>query len=137
MEKATLIHCLCNRHAEGKLRMENRDRFSRHWYDLARLVTSVDGIGIRAMNQRELLEEVVTHKMIFFSEAPAKYEKCLQGEMHLVPEGTLLDALKKDYEDMEKNHMFFKGKEIPPLDDILQKAKITEDTINRNEKHCK
>lgn len=116
--------------------MDKTERFSRHWYDLAKLVTSVDGIGFRAMNQRELLEEVVKHKMIFLSEPPAKYEKCLQGEMQIVPEGTLLDALKKDYEDMERNHMFFKGKEIPTLDDILQKAKITEDTINRKGKSC-
>jgi len=59
-EKATLIHFECNR---GELRA-SAERLSRHWYDLVMLAKHPAGRS--AIENRELFEEVVRHKKVFF-----------------------------------------------------------------------
>ena len=59
-EKATLIHVECHRR-----RLANHpERLARHWFDLTRL--AAHGIGRAALADRELLEDVVRHKKVFF-----------------------------------------------------------------------
>lgn len=47
---------------------------------------------------RQLLEDVVRHKSIFYRVSYANYEACLAGGLRLIPEKPLSDALRLDYE---------------------------------------
>jgi hypothetical protein len=109
-EKATLIHVACNR-SNPKL---DADRQSRHWHDLA--VLADHKIGAAALADRQLLEDVVRHKSVFFGASYAKYEACRSGGLRLIPEGPLMQALRTDYEKMIADGMF-EG-EPPSFDSI-------------------
>lgn len=102
-EKATILHVFCSRFENGHLK--KIERTSRHWYDFAKLYNS--SMCSSAISNIKLLADVVHHKMKFFSEKLGGYEKCLLGEMKLVPEGTLLKELKNDSEAMLPGNMFF------------------------------
>ncbi len=100
-EKATLIH-VENHRPNPRL---DAERLSRHWYDLARLVNLE--IGERAIANRELLKAVVHHKTVFFNYGYAHYDQCLTGGLRLIPTGTLLTALERDYKVMEAAGFFY------------------------------
>ena len=99
-EKAILIHVACNR-SDPKL---DADRQSRHWHDLA--VLADHAIGKTAISDRQLLEDVVRRKNIFFRASYTNYEACLSGGLRLLPAAPLLEALRIDYEKMIRDRMF-------------------------------
>jgi hypothetical protein len=121
-EKATLIHVACNR-SDSKL---DADRQSRHWHDLAALADHE--IGKTSIGDRQLLEDVVKHKSVFFRASYAKYEACLSGGLRLIPKKPLLDALKVDYEKMVADGMF-EG-EPPSFESVVGRLKALEKEIN-------
>jgi len=121
-EKATLIHVACNR-SDPKL---DADRQSRHWHDLA--VLADHAIGKTAIPDRQMLEDVVKHKNIFFRASYSNYEACLSGGLHLIPGAPLLKALRADYEKMIAGRMF-EG-EPPFFDWIISRLEKLEKQIN-------
>jgi hypothetical protein len=121
-EKATLIHVECYR-PEPRI---GADRLSRHWSDLAALADH--DIGKRAVADRAMLADVVKHKAVFFYSAHANYDAVLGGELRLVPERALLDALGTDFGQMIKNGMF--DVEPQSFDKIVSRLKILEREIN-------
>jgi Nucleotidyl transferase AbiEii toxin, Type IV TA system len=121
-EKATLIHVACNR-SNSKL---DADRQSRHWHDLA--VLSDHNIGKASMADRKLLEDVVKHKNVFIRASYTNYEACLSGGLRLIPETTLLQALRSDYEKMIADGMF--DGEPPTFDSIIARLGTLEKEIN-------
>ena len=91
-EKATLVHLECHRR-----RLANHpERLSRHWFDLTRL--AAHDIGRAALADRELLEDVVRHKKVFFHAGYANYDQCLAGRLRLVPDDDQLPGLQTDYD---------------------------------------
>ena len=108
-EKATILHVFCNRRESGHVK--KTERASRHWYDFAKLYENP--LCSSAPANVRLLADVVRHKTKFFRDNRGGYEKCLLGEMKFVPEGDLLDELRKDYDAMRKSNMFF-GVSVPP-----------------------
>jgi len=121
-EKATLIHVACNR-SHPKL---DADRQSRHWHDLA--ILADHEIGKTSIADRQLLENVVRHKSIFFRASYANYEDCLTGDLRLIPGKTLQDALRLDYKKMIADGMF-EG-EPPGFESIVNRLKALEKEIN-------
>jgi hypothetical protein len=121
-EKATLIHVACNR-SHPKL---DADRQSRHWHDLA--ILADHKIGKASIVDRQLLEDVVRHKSIFFRASYANYEACLSGDLRLIPGEALQDALRVDYEKMIADGMF-EG-EPPSFAKIVARLKKLEEEIN-------
>jgi hypothetical protein len=121
-EKATLIHVACNR-ANPKL---DADRQSRHWHDLA--ILADHEIGKIAIPDRQLLADVAKHKSVFFRASYANYEACVSGGLCLVPEGTLRDALYRDYEKMIADGMF-EG-DPPNFESNLMRLQALEKQIN-------
>jgi hypothetical protein len=121
-EKATLIHVACNR-SHPKL---DASRQSRHWHDLA--VLACHQIGKTAIVDRQLLEDVVRHKSIFYRVSYANYEACLTGDLRLIPEKPLLDALRLDYEKMIADGMF--DSEPPTFDWIIARLNKLAREIN-------
>ncbi|MBO6522115.1 nucleotidyl transferase AbiEii/AbiGii toxin family protein [Thalassospira sp.] len=121
-EKATLIHVECNR---GRLK-ESPERLSRHWYDLTQLAKHPTGQS--AINDRDLFEDVVRHKEVFFNASYAKYDDCLHGRLLLLPDDDSLPGLKADYGKMTSAGMMYR--EAPDFDDIVEKIRAIETKVN-------
>lgn len=121
-EKVTLIHVECNR-PEIK---ENAARLSRHWYDLYMLLQHPT--GATAINNRELLEDVVQHKRVFFHTSYANFDACLNGELQLVPKENTIAQLRQDYEEMDKAGMFYTSP--PTFEEMVKKLEEAEQQIN-------
>lgn len=129
-EKATLIHVECHR---PELR-PNAERLSRHWYDMARLADH--DVGKQAMYNRELLRDVLSIKETFYRSRASHYDRCLSGQLRLVPEAPLLDSLRRDYRTMLGAQMLYG--DIPSFDDIIWRLATLQDDINiHNTNICK
>ncbi len=121
-EKATLIHVECHR---GQLKA-SAERLSRHWYDLVMLAQHASGQA--AIHNRELFEEVVRHKQVFFNASYANYDACLEGQLKLLPEAEILGALQADYEEMIRAGMMYQ--QPPSFDEIMDFIRQIEKEIN-------
>lgn len=121
-EKATLIHVECHR---GQLKA-SAERLSRHWYDLVMLAQHVSGQA--AIHNRELFEDVVRHKQVFFNASYANYGTCLEGRLRLLPEARILGALQADYEEMIRAGMMYQ--QAPSFDEIVDAVRRLEKEIN-------
>lgn len=121
-EKATLIHVECNR---GTYKA-GADRLSRHWYDLACLANHA--IGENALKDRALLADVVKYKKVFFNNAYAGYEACLEGNLRLIPTEATLSSLNEDYASMIRAGMFAVAP--PPFSEIVARLRVLEQRIN-------
>jgi len=121
-EKATLMHVECNR----KKFKENLNRLSRHWYDLMMLANHETGKA--TISNRELFEDVVRHKKIFFNASYADYDACLVGKLHLVPGNELIKELETDYDKMLSAGMLYG--EPPSFDEIITNILEIEQAIN-------
>jgi len=122
-EKATLIHVECHR---PDLR-PSAERLSRHWYDLAQLAHH--DIGVKAIADRALLQDVLHIKQAFFRSSYSHYDQCLSGSLKLIPPEPLLHALRQDYQAMLDAQMFY-GDTLP-FDQIVQRLTALEQEINR------
>jgi len=121
-EKATLIHVECNR----KEFKADAHRLSRHWYDLRML--AIHDSGKAAINNRELFEDVVRHKQVFFNAAYANYEACLANELRLIPDDVAITELRTDYEKMLGAGMMYG--DPPSFDDIIAGIREIEHEAN-------
>jgi len=122
-EKATLIHVECNR---GELRA-SAERFSRHWYDLVMLAKHPAGQS--AIENRELFEEFVRHKKVFFHTSYADYDACLDGRLNLLTETDALKGLRGDYEKMVGAGMMYSTP--PSFDEIVESIRNLGNRVNR------
>lgn len=122
-EKITLIHYECNR----PTLKEDANRISRHWYDIAML--SKHSIGKEALNNSELLYEVIKIKKTFYDSGFAKYDECTNGNLRLIPNDDYLKLLKHDFDNMLSNKMFYD--EQPDFYKIIHEIKQLENKINQ------
>lgn len=122
-EKITLLHYECNR----PTLKDDADRISRHWYDIAMLANH--DIGKQALINRELLNEVIKIKKTFYDSGFAKYDDCLNGNLHLIPKNDYLKLLKDDFNKMLSNKMFYG--EQPDFDYIINEVTKLETVINQ------
>lgn len=125
-EKITLIHSECNR----PTKKVDANRISRHWYDVAML--SKHDIGIQALSNIPLLNEVVKIKKIFYDSSYAKYDDCINGKLCLVPETSRRKLLKDDFDKMLSEKMFYG--EQPLFDGIMEQMSTLEKQINQQNK---
>ncbi len=121
-EKATLIHVECNR-SDFK---QNAERLSRHWYDLVMLSKHPSSQG--AIANKELLEDVVKLKKVFYNSGYSNYDSCLAGSLKLIPDQASLDQLAADYKTMVSSGMMYRD----PLsfDELIAAVKNLEREIN-------
>jgi hypothetical protein len=75
-----------------------------------------------------LLEDVLTHKRVFFNASYAHYDDCLTGSFRLIPDSTYLSKLERDYEEMKDAGMF--DVEPPTFAEILDVLRDFERRIN-------
>lgn len=120
-EKATILHHEAHRPA-GNLQPA---RYSRHYYDLARMAASP--VRATALADIDLLAEVVAFKRRFYPRGWARYELAVPGSLSLVPHGEVLKAVEADYRAMQG--MIFGS--VPAFQDIFSALTGLEAEINR------
>lgn len=121
-EKATLIHVECHR---GNLKVSS-NRLSRHWYDLAQL--SKSWVGSKAIENINILNEVLIIKKAFFNSGYANYEKCDNKQFCIIPKNDEIGILSADYSKMIDSGMFTN---TPlPFECIIEELIMLEDRIN-------
>lgn len=125
-EKATAIHVFCHQ------KRRRGDRFSRHWYDIARLDHA--GIVDSAIAKPELAHAVADHKTWFFAEKdenknPIDYRRAVCGELQLVPEAQARVALRDDYESMRDGGLLHDDAES--FDSLMDRCGEIQDKVNR------
>ena len=98
-EKATILHSENSRNEPT--RIEKRNHMSRHIYDLVKLYNSE--FGSMAINDLELLADVVRHKSTFYKDNRADYDNATPQNIKIVPTDELNQSFKIDYEDMAKS----------------------------------
>lgn len=119
-EKATILHHEVHR-PKGS---PQPSRYSRHYYDLSRLAHTK--IKDRALQDLELLENVVAFKKKFYPRGWARYDLARPGELKLVPTGHVLTSVEKDYVAM--GNMIFGNK--PSFDEVISSLEVLEQEIN-------
>ena len=121
-EKATLIHVECHRRRLAA----SPHKLARHWFDVSRLLSHE--IGQTALADRELLEDVVRHKQVFFHASYAHYDRCLAGALRLVPDDDQLDALRADYDSMRTDGLLTRS--APDFTTLMADIRDAEGRIN-------
>jgi hypothetical protein len=119
-EKATILHHEAHRPAGNPL----PPRYSRHYYDLARMAASP--VKDAALADTGLLADVVAFKQRFYRRAWARYELAVRGTLRLVPGEETLKALEADYRAMA--HMIFG--QTPAFAEIVAQLRALEAEIN-------
>ncbi|RBQ28755.1 nucleotidyl transferase AbiEii/AbiGii toxin family protein [Aliarcobacter vitoriensis] len=94
-EKATILHHEANRPVDSTIPI----RYSRHYYDLAMMAQNK--VKDEALNDLDLLTNVVEFKQKFYPRNWAKYEEAKKGTFKLLPPKFRLDTLEKDYKAMQ------------------------------------
>lgn len=93
-EKATILHHEANRPAGSTQPPRN----SRHYYDMAQMAMSP--VKDSALADVSILENVVDFKIKFYPRGWAQYDQAKPGSLKLVPQGHVLESIKKDYKAM-------------------------------------
>jgi len=120
-EKATILHAEYHRESAKPI----RDRFSRHYSDLAAIATHADVAP--ALTNDELRQRVADWKSRFFSASWARYDLAKPGTSHLVPPDYRMAELDKDHLAMRP--MFLN--EPPKFAAVVEVLTDLERRINR------
>ncbi len=119
-EKATILHAEHHRDPAKPM----RDRFSRHYSDMAALANHA--VANSALAAADLRQRVVDWKSRFFAAGWARYDLARPGTFRLVPPEARLSELESDYGGMQD--MFIH----PPVsfNDIIATLNRLEQRIN-------
>lgn len=119
-EKVTILHHEAHRPHNSLQPI----RYSRHYYDVARMALS--DLKQSALAQMSLLEQVVEFKQRFYPRRWARYDLAKPGSLVLMPTGNVLNAVKTDYGAMRE--MIFG--DVPTFESINATLKSLEADIN-------
>ncbi len=119
-EKATILHHEANR-PEGN---PQPPRYSRHYYDLARMAAAP--VKDAALANLKLLADVVAFKQRFYPRGWTRYDLAVPGSLRLVPDGAVLAAVEGDYRAM--TNMVFGT--VSAFGEILETLRGLEEEIN-------
>ncbi len=98
-EKALILHGNYCGYRDEARRLTDKNLASRHYYDVAMLADCDEGRA--AVGNEELLTRVREHKLALFPTTWEKLEEAVPGNVRLVPQKTIQDDLKRDYEAMQ------------------------------------
>jgi hypothetical protein len=123
-DKVMILHGWhCGHRDENRL-PSDRQRLSRHYYDVAMIYKAE--IGKAAVKNANLREDVRQHEIEFFNRAWRKLNEAIPGSMRLVPHDALLKALQQDYLAMQGMMLG----EAPDFKEIMAALKELESEIN-------
>ena len=118
-EKATILHQQAHRTDAMP------PRYSRHYYDVYKLANS--NVKDKAMDDLQMLKNVVAFKSRFYRSPWARYEDARPGAFKLIPAPARLEELRKDYGQMKV--MIFGN--VPKFEQIVDTLRRLEDEINQ------
>lgn len=118
-EKIVILHKEANR-----TKSKTPHRYSRHYYDVYKMIQS--SIKDEALNDLDLLKDVVDFNVKFYPTSWARFEAAKQGTFKLIPSAETLVRLSKDYDDMQS--MLYGDK--PTFAQIIDKIKEFENLLN-------
>ena len=79
----------------------DKDRISRHYYDVA-VITATE-VGQSALVDTDLLDAVRNHNLVAFRQRKKRFEEAVPGSMRLVPQAELRAVIERDYRAMQVN----------------------------------
>ena len=123
-EKLLILHGLHCGYRDKHRLPTDKDRISRHYYDVA-MITATD-VGKSALSNIDLLNAVRTHNLIAFRQDWKRFEEAVSGSLRLVPQPELQRVLESDYRAMEGMILG----EAPPFGWIIEQLQHAEAVIN-------
>lgn len=120
-EKATILHAEYHRDPTQLM----RDRFSRHYSDVAALARSTIADG--AITREDLRQRVTDWKSRFFAANWARYDLAKPGTFRLVPPEFRMSDLERDYRAMRDMFLV----EPPSFESLMESVRGLENRINQ------
>jgi hypothetical protein len=120
-EKATLLHAEHYRPLEKITPL----RLSRHYYDISMLFKA--GLAEKAIQKKELLQDVIKNKSLLFPSAWANYSLIDTQGIKLLPLSARLPDLKDDYKQTKE--MMLYGLNKPSFEDLLDDMAALEELL--------
>ncbi len=123
-EKLLILHSVHCGYRDAQRVPADRDRISRHYYDVA-MITATE-IGRVALSNIGLLDAVRNHNLIAFRQAWKRFEEAVPGSVRLVPQAELRAVIERDYGAMEGMILG----EAPDFGWVMEQLQRAETTIN-------
>ena len=98
-EKLLILHGMHCGYRDVQRLPADRDRISRHYYDVA-MITATD-VGRCALSDIGLLDAVRRHNLTAFRQAWKRFDEAVPGSVRVVPQPELITAVERDYRAME------------------------------------
>ena len=98
-EKILILHGLHCGYRDAKRLPADKDRISRHYYDVA-MITATE-VGRSALVDTDLLSAVRNHNLVAFRQAWKRFEEAVPGSLRLVPQAELRAVIEGDYRSMQ------------------------------------
>ena len=124
-EKVLILHGAHYGYREKGRLPTDRDRVSRHYYDVA-MITATD-CGRSALSNIDLLNSVRNHNLIAFPQAWKRFDKAVPGSVRLVPQAELRTAVERDYQAMQDMILG----EAPDFEWVMEQLQCAEAAINQ------
>ncbi len=123
-EKLLILHGLHCGYREEERLPADKDRISRHYYDVAMI--TVTGTGRSALSDIPMLDAVRDHNLIAFRQAWKRFEEAVPGSLRLVPQPELRAVIEDDYGAMQGMILG----DAPGFDWIMEQIEYAEVAVN-------
>jgi Nucleotidyl transferase AbiEii toxin, Type IV TA system len=123
-DKIFILHSWCCRYRDNYQLLDDPQRLSRHFYDVAMI--SKNDIGASAVLDDQLRQDTLQHRKLFFNSPWMKLDKATPGSISLVPDSQFLKELRSDYLLMQGMMLG----NAPDFDEIIEELKRLEILIN-------
>lgn len=123
-EKLSILHGLHCGYRDAQRLPADRDRISRHYYDVA-MITATES-GRSALSNADLMDSVRKHNLIAFRQAWKKFEEAVPGQVRLVPQSELRTLIERDYVAMQGMILG----DVPDFEWIVDQLAHAEAVIN-------
>jgi len=100
LEKLILLHEEFSKPIE-KIRYH---RMSRHLYDIGEIVTT--DFGVNALRNKELFEEIISHRKVFTPIKTVDYEKLKIENLIIIPPKEFFKKYENDYVEIRENMIY-------------------------------
>jgi hypothetical protein len=120
-EKVTILHTEYHRPSDQPL----RDRFSRHYADVAALWSHP--CKEKSLARLDLLERVRLHKSRYYESSWSSYDTAILGSLKLLPSKNRIPELRRDYAAMQP---MFLSEVTPTFEQILSTLSEAERELN-------
>ena len=124
LEKLLILHGVYCGYRDERRLPADRHRISRHYYDVAMM--SETEVGMNAVADSGLLEDVRRHNLVAFRQAWKRFEEAVPGMIGVVPQNELGRAVEKDYRAMRDMILG----EVPEYEWIMDRLKRVDALFN-------